>query len=173
MSTNFFVISDTHFTHRNILEFKDHEGKPLRPFASVEYMDELIVNRWNAVVRPQDHVWHLGDVAMRRQLLPIVRRLQGHKRLVMGNHDIFAVEEYLKAGFEKVMGMRVLDGLLLTHVPVHPQSLGRFKVNVHGHLHSRVVLTADGRVDPRYINVSVELTDYTPVSLETIKSRIQ
>ena len=126
---NIFVTSDTHFGHANII------GYCGRPFGSVSEMDEELVSRWNSVVKAQDHVYHLGDVTMRKADLSIVRRLNGHKRLVFGNHDIFDYKDYVAAGFQKLMGMRVLSGLLLSHVPVHPGSMGRFAANVHGHIH--------------------------------------
>lgn len=171
---NLFIISDTHFSHRNILTFKINEDskKPLRSFNSIEEMDEKIVENWNKTIKPQDHVYHLGDVAMKRQHLGIIRRLNGHKRLVMGNHDIFTVEEYLAVGFEKVMGMRVLSGCIFTHVPIHPESLGRFRFNIHGHLHAKKVMYEKTynklQPDPRYKCVCVEQINYTPVPLENL-----
>ena len=171
---NFFVTSDTHFSHANILTFKATPTTMLRPgFRDVLDMNEQMVENWNKVVRPQDHIWHLGDVAMKRDHLQIVKRLNGHKRLVMGNHDIFAVEEYLEAGFEKVMGMRVMDGLIMTHVPIHPDSLKRFKANIHGHTHSNHMMLHPNVRDPRYINLCVENWNYTPVALEEIKRLIK
>lgn len=160
-----WVISDTHFGHGNtITKFKRADGSPLRDFASVEEMDETMVDRWNAVVRPSDHVWHLGDVTMKQSLLSIVKRLRGHLRLVRGNHDIFRTRKYIEAGFQEILGCRVFDGLLFTHIPVHPSSFERFAANVHGHLHAN---TLPGR----YINVCVEHTNYGPVSLEELKAR--
>lgn len=95
--------------------------------------------------------------------LQTVKRLNGRKRLVFGNHDIFEYKKYAAVGFEKMMGMRVLDELLLTHVPVHPSQLGRrFKANVHGHIHNN-----EGMLG-RYINVSVEATGYNPVPLDQL-----
>ena len=184
-----FVISDTHFGHANILTFKNldfshicnhgilgwecglcaDEGvvvpkKLIRPgFSSVEEMDEHMVERWNAVVKPSDHVYHLGDVAMKRPDLKIVKRLNGHKRLVFGNHDIYDHKNYTEVGFEKVMGSRVLEGWLMTHIPVHPESLGRFRGNVHGHIHERPSPSGS------YINVSVERINYTPLALEELR----
>ena len=155
---NIFVTSDTHFGHANIIEYCR------RPFASSQEMDEAMVERWNAVVTPQDHIYHLGDVAMRKADLAIVKRLNGHKRLVFGNHDIFDYKDYVAAGFQKLMGMRVLANLLLTHVPVHSDSVGRFAANVHGHIHERNYPTP-------YINVSVEVTNYAPVALDDIIAR--
>ncbi len=171
---NLFFISDTHFTHGNILKFKVNDGSMLRNFTSVEEMDERMVDNWNKVVRPEDHVYHLGDVAMKRQHLGIVRRLNGHKRLIFGNHDIFDYKEYALVGFEKLMGMRVMDGLIFTHVPIHEQNLGRFHCNIHGHTHSQIVADRWGKnPDRRWINVCVEKRDYTPVSFEDLKKEIK
>jgi len=174
MSTQIFVISDTHFGHENCLGFTLKDGSLLRPgFKDVNHMDETMIQNWNAVVRPQDHVYHLGDVAMKRKLIPIVKRLNGHKRLVFGNHDIFDYRKYAEAGFEKLMGMRVIDGIIMTHVPVHPDNLERFKLNVHGHIHAYEVKLPGGTPDPRYFNVSVERIKYTPIPLETIKAKLK
>lgn len=161
-----FVISDTHFGHANMLTFVGLTGERVRSFACVEEMDEHIVDRWNATVRPQDHIYHLGDVAMRKTGLAVVKRLNGHKRLVPGNHDIFDVKDYLACGFQKVFGMRVLDNWLMTHIPVHPESLGRFRGNVHGHIHERACFSG------RYVNVSVEAVNYTPVALEALVTKL-
>lgn len=163
---NLFLISDTHFSHAACLKFTLSDGvTPLRAFKSVEEMDETMVERWNKVVKPQDHVYHLGDVAMKREQLKIVRKLNGHKRLIFGNHDIFEAKEYLNVGFEKVMGMRVLDGYIMTHIPIHPCSLGRFSRNIHGHLHA-----TQSPGEP-YISVCVEQINYTPISFEELKKK--
>lgn len=153
---NLFLISDTHFGHENIIRYCN------RPFVNAAEMDERMVDNWNAVVRRGDHVYHLGDVALRRPHLAVMKRLNGRHRLVFGNHDIFGYKDYAEAGFEKMMGMRVLNGIILTHVPIHPGSLARFKVNVHGHTHGN-------SMPGRYINVCVELTNYRPVALEDVR----
>jgi calcineurin-like phosphoesterase family protein len=85
-----WIVSDTHFGHANILTFKSPDGSLMRAFASTAEMDDHMIQQWNAVVRPQDHVYHLGDVAMRRDQLPTVKALNGHLRLVLGNHDIYS-----------------------------------------------------------------------------------
>lgn len=158
---NILVISDTHFGQRSII------GYCARPFPSVEAMDEAIVERWNAIVRPRDHVYHLGDVAMKVQAMDaILPRLNGKKRLIRGNHDIFPTKRYLRH-FQEIHGMRVLDTMLFTHIPIHPESMGRFWANVHGHMHEKQ------SYGPRYLNVSVEQTDYRPISLEDVKRRIE
>ena len=165
---NIFVISDTHFGHANILNFKREDGSPLRSFSCVEEMDQHMIDRWNSVVRPQDHVYHLGDVAMKQQSVATVGRCNGHKRLVRGNHDILRTKTYLQF-FEEIYGIRVLDGMIFTHIPIHPESMGRFGVNIHGHVHGQ----PQGQYGPKYYNVSVEVMGYTPVSLEDLKKLVR
>lgn len=167
-------LSDSHFGHEGVLKFKiNEEGDLLRHgFKDINHMDETMIERWNSVVKPNDHCYHLGDVAMKWRLLSVVKRLNGHKRLIFGNHDIFDYQKYAEAGFEKLMGMRVMDGIIFTHVPVHPNQLHRFKLNVHGHTHEKLVRLDNGNVDTRYLNVCVEQLAYTPISLEEIKKRI-
>jgi len=192
--SNRFVISDTHFGHTNSWEkFKLPSGDPLRPFTSTEEMDETMVERWNAVVSPQDTVYHLGDVVINRKSLHHVKRLNGKKRLVRGNHDIFKDADYREAGFDSLYGVRVfVDQFILSHIPLHPDCVTeRFRVNVHGHLHANevtrdVIVRPDSRfdtehefyrlqskIDPRYLCVSVEHTDYRPLSFDEIEARIK
>lgn len=130
-----------------------------------------MVENWNKVVRPVDKIYHLGDVVINRKSLPILGRLNGKKRLVRGNHDIFKTADYLPY-FDEIYGIRVFSdlGVVLTHVPIHPESLERWKYNIHGHLHANKVPDPKNRFrpDPRYICVSVEQINYTPVELESL-----
>lgn len=185
--SNRFVISDTHFGHTNSWQlFKRRDGSPLRPFSSTEEMDEAMIERWNAKVQPHDVVYHLGDVVINRKYLHLVKRLNGKKRLVRGNHDIFKDQDYRDVGFDSLYGVRVFtDKFILSHIPLHPDCItDRFKVNVHGHLHANEVMrtrtdmvhiTMTGLVaepDPRYLCVSVEHTNYEPLSFEEVDARI-
>lgn len=168
MAARVWVISDTHFGHVNILRFTwGNPPVPIRPgFADIREMDEILIARWNDTVRAEDHVYHLGDVAMRGEVLDrVVPRLNGVKRLVRGNHDMENTNRYIRAGFREIYGSRVLGRLLMTHYPVHPGSLGRHLANVHGHIHQNP--TPPGR----YINVSVEAINYTPVLLDDLIAR--
>lgn len=157
-----YVISDTHFHHENMYKFVTFDGVTrVRPqFQSAKEADEEMVRRWNAVVNHDDHVWHLGDVTMGKDL-SLIHALSGMKRLVLGNHDTCDVRAYREAGFQKVMAYRQYRGVILSHIPLHPESLGT-KINVHGHIHER---PAYGK---QYRNVSVEQIDYTPVLLDSL-----
>lgn len=166
-----YLISDTHFGHANILHFKNKDGNPLRVFDDVHHMDEYMIEMWNSVVRPQDHVYHLGDVCVKgSNLKNSLGRLQGHKRLILGNHDFPQVGQYLPY-FQKIQGSHKLFDLLLTHIPVHEKSIGpKIQGNVHGHVHNNVGPDHFGKP---YLNVSVEVIDYTPVTLEEVRVRLQ
>ena len=167
-----WLVSDTHFGHeKTCTVFKRDDGTPLRPFNSVEEMDEEMVKRWNDRVRPKDKVYHLGDVVINRKFLSILSRLNGDKVLIRGNHDIFKLEDYTKY-FRDIRGYHVMNGMILSHVPVHPESLGRFGVNIHGHLHYQRVKTNNDGIDTRYHCVCVEQTDYAPISFEEVSKRI-
>lgn len=179
---NIFVISDPHFGHdAAVRHFKRDDGSPLRDFESVEACDEHMVERWNATVRPADKVYMLGDIVMPKnhRSLPILGRLNGEKILIKGNHDELKPAKYLEY-FKDIRGSHMLDRLVMTHIPIHPASLLRWRGNIHGHLHSYAVLQAgyinnkneimyrDGFEDPKYFCVSVERINYTPMPFETI-----
>lgn len=172
--SNIFLCSDHHFGHANILKFTDNDGKPLRVFDDVDHMNEYMVMQHNRTVGPNDKVYMLGDLAMSKKFLPILARMNGQKVLIRGNHDLETANVYLQY-FKDVRGSHQLDGMLLTHIPVHPESLSRWKCNVHGHLHSNRVMSAFGaKIDPRYQSVCMEqLDDYQPISLEQLKDRLK
>jgi calcineurin-like phosphoesterase family protein len=162
-----FVISDHHFFHENILKFEDEDGVRFRgQFSSVEEMNELMIENHNSVVKPQDKVYFLGDVGFGIKKLPsVLSRLNGHLRLVLGNHDYSQKRDfkvYLE-WFEKVMESRQMGPILLTHRPVRLGTEGKVKANVHGHIHEKVI------DDPRYLNVSVEQVNYTPLPFEEVE----
>ena len=57
--------------------------------------------------------------------------------------------------------------IICSHIPIHPLELHRFKLNVHGHMHQNVL------DDPRYLNVCMERTNFTPVDFEYILEYLQ
>lgn len=164
--TNIFLISDTHFAHSNILTFKEADGSLLRDFPSVDLMDEYMIQNWNKVVKPQDKVYHLGDVGFTNfhKIKSIFDRLNGTKVLIKGNHDNFKLSQYAQI-FKDVRAYHILDKHVLSHIPIHPDSVARWKKNIHGHLHANVI------ADSRYVNVSVEQINYTPISFEDIRQQ--
>jgi calcineurin-like phosphoesterase family protein len=173
-----FLVSDTHFGHTGVCKFTRNDGvTKLRPWTDPDEMDEEMVKRWNERVKPTDKVYHLGDVVINRKALKIMHRLNGDKVLIRGNHDIFRDEEY-REHFRELRAYHVMNGMILSHIPIHEESLGRFGVNIHGHLHANRVMTrkhagATPEVDVRYHCVCVEHTDFAPILFEDVIKRIE
>ena len=175
-----FLVSDTHFGHKGVCHFTRNDGvTKLRPWDTPEEMDEAMVKVWNERVSPKDKVYHLGDVVINRKAMVTMSRLNGDKVLIRGNHDIFPDDEYRKY-FRELRAYHVVEGMIFSHIPLHPESLGRFGVNIHGHTHANRVMKpgpAAGEfvtqvVDPRYHCVCVEHTDFAPILFEDVKKRI-
>src|SRR5262249_1150939 len=130
-----------------------------RPFSSVDEMNSELIRRWNAVVSPDDEVWHLGDFSFYRGA-DFLSALHGHKLLVAGNHD--RAETRKNPGWEKVFtGHTYLDGYMLKHIP-EPNFKARGLL--HGHTHS----PPDKRRHGNVIDVGVDAWDYTPRTLEEL-----
>lgn len=180
-----FLVSDTHFGHAGVCRFTESDGvTKIRPWTDPAEMDEEMVKRWNETVKPTDKVYHLGDVVINRKALNIMHRLNGDKVLIRGNHDIFRDDEY-RLYFRELRAYHVMNGMILSHIPVHEESLGRFGVNIHGHLHTNRVKKPRGydvktstmlysdEIDPRYHCVCVEQTDFRPILFEDVIKRIK
>lgn len=149
--------------------FLKEDGTRLRPWSNAAEADQEMIRRWNAVIRPCDKTYVLGDFAMRASGVAVAEKLNGSKILILGNHDIFGAKKYLQY-FKDVRSCHMLDGILLSHIPIHPDSLGKAIGNVHGHLHYRSILSSN-KVDPRYLCVCVEQTGYAPIAWEDVKKR--
>ena len=158
--SNTFVYSDPHFGHQGVCKFTKSDGiTPLRPWDTAEEMDEAMVKLYNDVVRPKDKIYFLGDVVIARRHLATLSRLNGDKVLVKGNHDIFKLDEYTKY-FRDIRSYQIMNNIVMSHIPIHDSSKGRFSGNIHGHMHSNSL------PDPWYLCVCVEQTGFKPIPLE-------
>jgi calcineurin-like phosphoesterase family protein len=179
-----FLYSDPHFGHAGVCRFLREDGSKLRPWNDPAEMDEELVKRFNERVRPNDKCYFLGDVVINRRALPTMARLNGDKVLIRGNHDIFRDDEY-REYFRELRAYHVMNGMILSHIPVHEASLGRFGNNIHGHLHASRVKRARGvdartgavlygtEIDPQYWCACVEQTDFAPILLDDVYKRIE
>lgn len=159
-----YMISDHHFGHKNIIDFES------RPFGDVREMTESMIDKWNAVVGKEDSVFHLGDFSFlnMEKTSAIIARLNGHKTLIMGNHDRGRSKRWwLEAGFDEVSEHPIVYGgfFFLSHEPMYMNKHMPY-VNIHGHIHGQKY---EGN---QYVNVSVEHWDYTPVLFEDIKKLV-
>ena len=169
-----FIISDTHFLHKNIIQYCN------RPTD----FNKLIIKNWNKVVKSEDIVIHLGDVACgfsgnEEKLKQIFNLLTGTKYLLRGNHDTKDDQFYIDLGFKDVKDYLIIETgsekVFLCHYPLEisifesqysiakqSELINIFKENncsyfIHGHTHN---------AEPRYkfaFNASVERIDYTPI----------
>jgi calcineurin-like phosphoesterase family protein len=173
---NAFLIADPHFSHEGVCRFLRDDGTKLRPFDTAIEMDEVMIENWNKVVRPVDKVYVCGDLVMKaKKQIHIMNRLNGKKVLIKGNHDIGELKVYLPY-FYDIRAFHILDNFCITHIPIHPGCLGRFRGNIHGHIHQRKVMEVrpqgwDDVVDPRYFCISAEQIDYTPIEWNDLRKK--
>jgi calcineurin-like phosphoesterase family protein len=156
-----YFISDTHF-----LDFRqvDVFGEPvhlfLRPFKSVEEQDELLVERWNAIVKPEDTVWHLGDFTIKEAGLEFRHRLNGTIHLLRGNKEDSFSDELLLKYFDSVQTqafytLKTGEEINLVHYPVLAIAE---KFNLVGHVHKAWAIQAN------MLNLGVDVWNWQPVS---------
>jgi calcineurin-like phosphoesterase family protein len=173
---NTWVISDTHFYHTNIIRY-------CRPrFTATpegtEVMNKFMIDNWNSRVKPDDIVYHLGDVVFKTPqdiAANLIDSLHGIKILIRGNHDK-GYQSMLDMGFAAVMEEAVIKvdrySVLLRHRP-----LTNFPNHVHavfhGHIHnatedSLIAAGEDPSIldEPRNVNLSVEVIGYKPMKIE-------
>lgn len=147
--------SDWHLGHRNILKYR--EG-----FNSIEEHDNLLFENYLATIRPRDTVYFHGDMIFDKSYFYRFSELPGHKILIVGNHDTdFLKLEDVMPLFNRTLALGKKKGAWLSHAPIHPEEL-RGKYNIHGHMHDQVLN------DPRYFNVCVEQTNFTPIDRQEI-----
>lgn len=170
-----WVYSDPHFLHGNIVKFENYDGTKLRPhWDDARHMTEDMIRWYNEMVDDDDRVYILGDVAFSAaNMKDTVSRLRGRKVLVPGNHEPPKMRKYFDL-FDDVRGYVVKKGFIMSHIPLHPGSLGRWNLNIHGHLHANSVkkpldygdkLEED---DLRYYCACVERTNFRPILLDDI-----
>lgn len=186
---NVWICSDLHFGHENILDY----SKEARPFPNIDTHDAKLIQNWNSVVRPKDKVIVAGDFFVgphtEEQIDEVMKQLNGEIELIEGNHDSAFRKKILSKYIKKISAYKVIRenkyDSIISHIPVHPQQLeSRYKSNLHGHLHKHNVMIRtpwvdnagnivwDTELDQRYINVSMEQINLTPINMDIIRQRI-
>lgn len=172
--------SDTHFNHSQIIKYCD------RPYENQNDMNEDMIARWNAIVKPEDTVFHLGDFAFTSNIdtiREIVSRLNGEIFLILGNHDIQngfyrdSVREIFGERMRSLLDIQVWDdeqddwqAITLCHFRMgtwHRSNKGAW--NLFGHSHGT---TEEKHCKPMQIDVGVDCHDMNPVSYDKVKEII-
>lgn len=163
MSKVFFT-SDTHFDHKNIVKYCE------RPFSSVDEMNQAMIDNWNAVVDPQDTVYHLGDFAFGRKVNRVnhlIRSLNGHKFLIYGNHDKDAVlksEGWVWKGYYKKIKVQGQSIILFHYATRVWDKCHRGSWMLYGHSHGSLPENTDAWTT----DVGVDCHNFTPISFEQV-----
>ena len=162
---NTFFIADTHFGDAAIFRYEN------RPFASVDEMDAEMIARWNAVVRPEDVVYHLGDFGADGAQAQVLSVLNGTKYLIKGNHDVGSNADYRAFGFAEVYDRPIiLDAFwILSHDALYV-NVNMPYANLFGHVHNSPIVKD---YSPQHFCVSVERIGYAPVEFGEIKRKIK
>lgn len=147
---NLFFTADTHFNHTNIIRYCD------RPFDNVHEMNECIIKEWNAVVKPKDIVYHLGDFGFGQDTEQIFGRLNGTKRLIIGNHDNKQVFRLGWDWVKDVHQLRYYDYRVWLSHYAHRTWPGSFHGSWHlfGHTHGTI------RPYGKSLDVGVDVWDF-------------
>ena len=171
-----YFTSDTHFGHGNIIKYCT------RPFLSAGEMDVTIINNWNAIVKPEDTVYHLGDAFFTspERAKHILSILNGHKILILGNHDRTG-HKMKEWGFEEVyqsLQLTLSDGTIanLSHYPYKGTADPHFRLKfenknlkddgrllICGHVHTSWK-TRPGQYKNHMVNVGQDQWNFTPIS---------
>ncbi len=154
-----YFTSDQHFFHKNIIQYCD------RPFETVTKMNNVLINNYNNIVGKDDTVCFLGDFSMTKnfeQISSIVKKLNGVKHLVLGNHDEMSAWEYIKAGFHSVHTSLQIKEFSLIHDPAIRTALHEDTKLLCGHVHTLFTFLKDKQV----LNVGVDVHNYRPISID-------
>ena len=171
--SNIWFTSDWHFNHNKDFIYKE------RGFKDLESMNETLVQRHNALVRPDDIVYVLGDLVMGNiyEGVQYIKRLNGHLRIIKGNHDTDNKVKILTSECNNiewvsnalVHNISKTKDFFLCHYPVLcGDNISRHKmVSIHGHTHSKLIFPFSDSQMLMY-NVAVDAHNSCPISQEEI-----
>lgn len=171
-----YYIADTHFGHENVI--KNDE----RPFADAEEMDSALIENWNAKVKSDDTVYVVGDFAYRpkRDLTYYLERLNGHKHLIIGNHDRIILKSPAACEYFESMEKRlyIRDGdriVILSHFPMAEwNGMERGSYHVFGHIHTKTDETYRFMyARERAFNAGCMVNNYAPATLDELAENKQ
>lgn len=179
--SNIWFTSDLHMNHTQEFLYGP------RGFSNEKEMNEAIVERWNGVVKADDIVWNLGDIAMNdiASAIPYLNMLNGTQYWLLGNHDTNnKVERILKscrkisvpaltyANLEKIGGMSIY----MSHYPTltanfDEKHFSRHVIALHGHVHSKTNWIIP--TNPFLYHVGMDSHNCTPVNLDEVITDIR
>lgn len=189
-----YFTSDWHIGHKNCLKFDN------RPFKDIDQMKKVLIRNFNSCVPKDGVTFVLGDVGMGsfEGIQDFIKRLNGRKILIMGNHD-GTINRMYRLGFDAVLfnaSIYIANELVtMSHCPLtgvfredtsgmrgstagenwHKEKQNRRfsledsgQFHLHGHLHSNKKESKLGR----QWDVGVVGSEYRPIHIKKIESWI-
>ena len=176
VKTDIYFTSDTHFSHRNIINYAN------RPFKSIAEMDEKLIKNWNTIVKKNDIIFHLGDFSLlgMKKWDYYLSQLNGIKYLIVGNHDKSINSKYFEGIFQilnlLIKDEEIDDGqrITLCHYPMYSwYQSHRGAWHLYGHVHGTLNFSVEKSFPfPTMYDVGVDNNNYFPISYEEIKTII-
>lgn len=177
---NIHFVSDLHFLHRNIIKYN-------REYCdNVDEMNELIVKEWNAVVKPNDLVFDLGDLSMGSMKLAksLLIRLNGFIVHLKGNHngpkeyEFFAEDNPKQLFLDSPYLMTVLNGLkiVMCHYPlVSWDDMHKGSIHLYGHCHGSLGIAdkLGKSLDVGIDNTYNRIQQLRPISLAEVRAYME
>lgn len=172
-----WVTSDCHFGHKNVIKYEN------RKYTNVEEMDLDLINRWNSKVGIKDEIYILGDFTLsnnKSYAIDILKRLNGRKYLILGNHDNISQKKEVMVYFEWVKKYFELDykdnHFVMFHFPILSWNRKYHgAIHLYGHIHGNKLTEyqiVNEIVMKNSYNVSVEVNNYEPISLDEIIAKL-
>lgn len=156
-----FFTSDLHLNHSKAIKFNN------RPFGSVEEMNDVLIENFNSKVKHKDVTYILGDFAFGNPS-NFIKRLNGEKILIKGNHDRYSDVNAIKHGFSEVYMLKLLKinklQIIMCHYPMYSWASSHYgSFHIHGHIHTNQIDFLWNRY-----NVGVDVNDYVPLSMDEL-----
>ena len=162
MNEKIWFTADTHFNHTNVIKYCS------RPFATVDEMNERLIENWNSCVGVNDRIYIIGDFAFSGHCA-LLDRLNGQKHLIVGNHD--KMTSVVERHFRSVSQMKEIRiknrKIVMCHYPLRTWNDSRIgSILLFGHTHGRCV------TDNLSFDVGVDTHEYKPYSYEEIMQMV-
>jgi len=169
MIPNRYFTADWHLYHDSIMEYCS------RPYKDISQMHKMLQFIHNRIISPKDEVWVLGDVTMlssehAMKVGKEIKKFNGIKHLILGNHDEWRAHSYENAGFWTVHTAMWFEYKGFTFYMMHdPAKYTVIENNpkaimLCGHIHK---LFKHLLPEKRIINVGVDVWE-TPPSFDEI-----
>jgi len=124
-------------------------------------MNGELIRRWNSKVKPEDIVFHLGDLCFKQKINHFRKILNGTIILIKGNHD---------EGNSIIEDMTIRLGGKYFHL-VHRPEDALSEYNLVGHIHKLWKVKREGH--KLLINVGVDVHNFYPIDITTIMKLIK